>query len=139
MHTDKKLKHLEFIQNVITRMNTNSFLIKGWATTIVSALFALAAKDTNIKFALISYFAIPVFWILDGYYLSRERRFRSLYNRVAAIDDATTATDFSMDISGFNDSRNLWIYGIFSRTLNIFYFTLLGITGIVMYFLNIRN
>ena len=40
---EKKLKHLEFIQNVILRMNNNSFLIKGWAITLISALFALAS------------------------------------------------------------------------------------------------
>ena len=27
---DDKVKHLEFIQNSITRMNQNSFLLKGW-------------------------------------------------------------------------------------------------------------
>ena len=41
---DKKLKHLEFVQNVITRMNTNSFLIKGWSVTLVAAIFALSAE-----------------------------------------------------------------------------------------------
>lgn len=73
---DAKLKHLEFIQNVITRMNSNSFLIKGWAITLVSALFALAAKDANINYVLISYIVIPVFWVLDGFYISRERQYR---------------------------------------------------------------
>ena len=38
--SEDKLKHLEFIQNIITRMNTNSFLIKGWAVTIASAILA---------------------------------------------------------------------------------------------------
>jgi len=28
-------------------MNVNSFLLKGWAITLVAALFALAAKDAN--------------------------------------------------------------------------------------------
>jgi hypothetical protein len=36
---ENKRKHLEFIQGVITRMNTSSFLIKGWTITLVSALF----------------------------------------------------------------------------------------------------
>ena len=44
---DEKLKHLEFIQNVITRMNRNSFQLKGWAITIVSAILALAASTKN--------------------------------------------------------------------------------------------
>jgi hypothetical protein len=57
---EKKIKHLEFLQNVITRMNSNSFLIKGWTVTIVSALFALASKDANINYILVSYIAIPL-------------------------------------------------------------------------------
>ena len=77
------MKHLEFIQNVITRMNSNSFLIKGWAITLVSALFALAANGSNIHYVLISYIVIPVFWVLDGFYISIERQYRDLYNNVA--------------------------------------------------------
>ena len=46
---ENKRKHLEFIQSVIARMNSNSFLIKGWSITLVSALFALAAKDSNLN------------------------------------------------------------------------------------------
>lgn len=41
---ENKLKHLDFLQLVITRMNVNSFSLKGWAVTLVSALFAFAAK-----------------------------------------------------------------------------------------------
>lgn len=45
-------KHLEFIQNIITRMNTNSFQIKGWAVTIVYALLAIYASSKNEYFIL---------------------------------------------------------------------------------------
>lgn len=92
---EAKLKHLEFIQNVITRMNSNSFLIKGWAITLVSALFALAAKDANINYVLISYIVIPVFWVLDGFYISRERQYRDLYSAVAKTPE--NAIDFNME------------------------------------------
>ena len=77
---ENKRKHLEFIQNVITRMNTNSFLIKGWMVTLVSALFALAAKDSDPRYVLVTFIAIPVFWLLDGFYLSQERQYRGLYD-----------------------------------------------------------
>jgi len=40
-NNQETMQHLEFIQNVITRMNTNSFQIKGMAITIVSALIAI--------------------------------------------------------------------------------------------------
>jgi hypothetical protein len=131
-YIDQKLKHLEFIQNVITRMNTNSFLIKGWATTIVSALFALAAKDADFKFAIISYFAVPLFWILDAYFLSQERQYRGLYNKVAQVDEGTTNTDFSMNASEFNEDKNTWSSAFWSKKLKIFYWALLGITAVVM-------
>ncbi len=31
---DNKIKHLEFIQLTITRMNVNSFLVKGWCLVL---------------------------------------------------------------------------------------------------------
>ena len=43
-------KHLEFLQNNITRMNQCSFQMKGWAITIVSAFIAAyvaTITDTN--------------------------------------------------------------------------------------------
>jgi hypothetical protein len=52
---EKKLAHLNLIQAVITRMGSNSFLLKGWSVTLVAALFALAAKDTKPALVLIAY------------------------------------------------------------------------------------
>ncbi len=82
---EKKLKHLEFIQNIITRMNTNSFQIKGLAITIVSALLAVYASSKNIDFIALAIFPSIVFWFLDTYYLWQERKFRGLYNDVAGV------------------------------------------------------
>jgi hypothetical protein len=47
---DKKISHLQMLQAVITRMAGNSFLLKGWSVTLVSAPFALAAAKANINF-----------------------------------------------------------------------------------------
>lgn len=84
---EENLKHLEFIQNVITRMNSNSFQIKGWAITIVSALLAIYASTKNNYFIIVGVFPILIFWFLDSYYLMQERKFRGLYNDVAGISD----------------------------------------------------
>jgi hypothetical protein len=116
---ETKLKHLEFIQNVIIRMNSNSFLIKGWTITLVSALFALAAKDANLNYVLISYFVIPVFWLLDGFYISQERQYRDLYNEITAKDE--NSIDFNMDASGYCKGNRTWLAGVFSKTLIPFY------------------
>ena len=47
----ENIKHLEFIQNVITRMNTNSFQIKGWSIVVVSALLAIYASTKDNFFS----------------------------------------------------------------------------------------
>lgn len=85
--SDEMLKHLEFIQNVITRMNTNSFQIKEWTVTLVSALLAIFASTQNTFFVLTAIVPAIIFWFLDAYYLMQERKFRGLYNDVAEITD----------------------------------------------------
>jgi hypothetical protein len=127
----QKLKHLEFIQNVITRMNSNSFLIKGWTITLVSALFALSANDANINYVLISYIVILVFWVLDGFYISIERQYRDLYNDVAQKTEEEI--DFSMNTSIYKRGNRTWWNGIFSKTLWPFYGIIFVITLLVVF------
>jgi len=131
MNNEDKRKHLEFIQLTITRMNVNSFLLKGWTITLVAALFALAAKDANIRYVMICYIAIPAFWILDGFYIATDRRYRALYGEVIRKEES--AIDYSMDATKFNKGNNTWIGGIFSYTLLIFYGICTGTTLAVMF------
>ena len=86
--TEKEMKHLEFIQAIITRMNTNSFLIKGWSITLVSALLALYASNKHVAYIFIAIIPTIIFWFLDSYYLQQERKFRGLYNDVADNNNA---------------------------------------------------
>lgn len=130
----KLIKHLEFIQDVISRMNVNSFLLRGWAVTLVAALFAFAAKDSKIEYILITYFSTPLFWILDGYYLSQERKYRDLYDNIRKMSEIDI--DFNMNTSSINKLSNKWITCILSKTNIIFYGTILAITLAVMFLLN---
>lgn len=117
---EAKAKHLEMIQVVVGRMASNLFYLKGWATTLVAALFALAAKDSNVKLVVISYFPVLVFWALDGYFLSQERLFRALYDDVRAKTNADI--DFSMDTTPFRSNpKNNWVASILSWTPLLFY------------------
>lgn len=118
---DRKLKHLEFIQQAINRMASNLFLLKGWTVTLIAAMFALAAKESKDFYFALAYFPTLMFWLLDGYFLSQERRFRSLYDHVRNLDEG--AIDFSMDTQPFKatPSRNRWSYALFSPTLLIYY------------------
>ena len=83
----EKIKHLDYIQAVITRMNANSFQLKGWMVTLSSALLALSASTKNYNFVLVAILPVMIFWFMDAYYLTQERKFRGLYNDVAGITE----------------------------------------------------
>ena len=89
--TNEEMKHLEFIQNIITRMNTNSFQLKGWTVTLVAALLAVFASTKNDHFVLVAVFPSVVLWFLDSFYLMQERKFRGLYDDVAGISEEPRA------------------------------------------------
>ena len=61
-------------------MAHNSFVIKNWCITVTVALLAIETNIGNVVFATISIFTCIIFWLLDGYYLREERRFRILYD-----------------------------------------------------------
>jgi hypothetical protein len=126
---DKTVKYLELIQGVVNRLAGNSFLVKGWSVTLVSALFALAANGANKRFVVLSYFPALMFWILDAYFLYQERLFRRLYDTVRSSNVA----DFSMDTSVVKPGAKTWVQTAFSATLLVFHGTLVGVIVIVMF------
>ena len=81
-----KIKHLEMIQGIVNRLAQNSFQLKGWSVILVSAMFALAANNTNNIFIYLAYFPAFAFWILDGYFLWQERLYRKLYDHVRIVE-----------------------------------------------------
>lgn len=126
-----KLAHLEMVQSVINRMSSNSFQLKSWSVVLVSALFALAAEDSQVLFVYLAYFPSAAFWVLDAYYLRQERLFRKLYDYVRVLDESKI--DFSMDTSRFASSVDSWFEVVFSRTLLIFHGVVLGTIVVVMF------
>jgi hypothetical protein len=122
-----KIEHLKMIQDVINRMAGNSFLTKGWCVTLVSAIIVLGAKELDKRFIIIAFLPVIMFWILDGYFLFQERLFRKLYEFVRS-KGKDEEVDFSMDTSVINNEENQqisWTRAIFSKTLIIFYLTML--------------
>lgn len=132
---NNKIKHLEFIQSTITRMNQNSFQIKGWMITLVSALLALYASSEKVVYILIAIVPAVVFWFLDAYYLQQERRFRGVYNDVAGLspdDSRITVREFEMPIQKYQCGKYCYFNVLFLRTI----FPLYGIVivGLVVTF-----
>lgn len=116
---DSKIAHLGFIQAVVARMGKNAFLLKGWSVTLVAAIFALAPKDADKGFLFLAYLPIFMFWCLDAYYLSQERRFRHLYLEVS--EDRIPSDKFTLDTSFSNACNNSFYFCLFSRTTVVFH------------------
>jgi hypothetical protein len=129
--TDDQRKHLEFIQNIIGRMAQCSFLIKGWSVTLVAALFALAAKDADGRYAFIPYIPVFAFWVLDGYFLYQERLYRGLYEDAVA----GKVNVFALDASKYEAGKRTWLSSICSTTLLWFHGVLFVTVLIVMFIL----
>jgi len=115
MANEEKMKHLDRLQGVITRMASNSFLLKGWSITLASAMFGLSAKDSAPALALLALPPILAFWGLDAYYLGYERRFRDLYSMAAKA--ATTDFQMTPEVLGLRGWLNvvvrpavLWVH-----------------------------
>lgn len=121
---EAKLKHLEFIQAVITRMATNSFLFKGWAITIAAALSGFAAVDSKPGLLVIALVSSIMFLSLDCYYLWLERCFISLYRTVASKDPV--AIDFSMQIDK-SGAFCKWFKTLARPHLMVFYGSILAV------------
>lgn len=129
---ENKQSHLEMIQGVINRLSHNSFLLKGWSVILVSAMFALAAKDTKLVFIYLAYFPAISFWGLDGYFLHQERLFRALFDHVRALDK--DEIDFSMNTSIVKDKVLSWHAVTLSKTLIVFHGVIIVTIILVMCF-----
>ena len=129
---ENKIKHLEMIQGVINRMAKNSFMLKGWAVTLAACIFALASKDTDKMYFLISYLPVIVFWFLDSYYLLQERLYRDLYNDVRK--KSNSEIDFSLNAAGYakKDYKRTLLGCVISKTELWFYLPLALICSCVI-------
>ena len=159
---ESETKHLEFIQGVINRHNSNSFMIKGWTITIVTAILAYATNTKDANITLMALIPICMFWILDSIFLANERCFISLYNacisdnkltvenrhllrkyRVETAENKSSSSKdskifivlpFSMNFIQFRQiKRNNWFNVAFSSTI-LWYYIMLFVVTFVLYF-----
>ena len=134
----EKIKHLEFIQNIITRMNNNSFQIKTFTITIVSALLAIYTSNKNEMFITISIIPITLFWFLDTYYLQQERKFRGVYNNLSGLKKDIEIKNFEMPIHKFIGGEYNYFNVLFSKTM-LFFYGLIVLLLIVFYLTQMRG
>jgi len=122
------VKHLEFIEDVISRQAQNSFAVKGWSITLSSVILTfLLSQEAATNFHSAVYFiaVLPaiIFWLLDGYYLFQERSFRCLYDDVRQNlinpKGETLIQLFEMNVTSYKNGgaylralRSISVYGI---------------------------
>ena len=127
---EKIIKHMEFVQAVIARMASNSFLLKGWSITIVAALFALAGVSDKPILVIIALLPALSFWGLDTYYLWQERLFRKLYNDLQRsfeeeVDEKEKVKLFSLSTEKYKGKVS-WFEVFKSPTIFAFHGVIIG-------------
>jgi hypothetical protein len=110
-------KEIDIIQGIINRMASNSFLIKGWAITIVVATLIFEGKTDGIWIAFIPLF---FFWGLDAFFLRQEKLFRKLYDWV--VSHRLNSDENLFNMSTFRFEKEVTFSSVlFSKTLIPFY------------------
>lgn len=127
-------KEVDLIQSCISRMANNSFLLKGWALSLMAIILTLIAESNcGSTVGLILFFVILCFWGLDAFFLMTERKYRCLYNWVISnrlqqnLDDA-----YSLDVSRFDKDVTLGD-SILCKTALLFYLPILSVLlGVIL-------
>ncbi|MGM4895934.1 hypothetical protein [Tardiphaga sp. 839_C3_N1_4] len=93
-----RVKHLEMVQALVTRMAGYGVSFKTYCITVVTAVlgFAFSLKVPNV--ALLALLPLLTFAAIDAQYLRLERRFRGLFNAVRTQDWATPPS-FEINLS----------------------------------------
>ena len=122
--SDDKRKHLEFIQGVINRLSSNTFLFKEWSITIIVAVFTAMVTTQNYDLVWLNLGAILIFWFIDAYYLMLEQAYRKLYDKVAEMD--AEKIDYKMSVKQFI-GFSVWLTAFRRPVLLMFYGTILAV------------
>lgn len=115
-------KELDLIQSIISRMAQNSFIIKGWFFTLLTALSLWEFESIPVFIISIVLLTI-VFYALNLQFYIYERCFRELYK--SRIELRVNSCNYSKDLYSldFSEFKNKWYYYVFQNlTLLITYF-----------------
>ncbi len=132
--SDYLFEELKLVQGVINRMGTNSFLIKGWAITLIVATLLL--KGNSYQF-FIAFLPWLLFWVLDAYFLRLEKLYRRLYDWLR--ENRLKTKDYLFDLNNknlekrFGKDVDCFVQVMFSNTLIAFYMLLFAIIVVAIF------
>ena len=122
--------YLSILQNVISRMASNSASCKTWCITLVSAILVLVVDKGKPEYIFISLIPVLIFLFLDSYYLALERQFRDLYNvfiKKLHNNEATVE-----DVFIVSPSKHI-VCSIFKAVFSISTLPFYGTLGVMIY------
>ena len=128
-HDEAKIRHLEMIQGVVTRMASNSFALKALAVTLTAGVLAFsgATKSPSAYIVLAALAPALLFWGLDARYVRLEHLYRRLYDAVRRDQVDAAAGPFSMDFRPYNAEVE-GIFGIaISWSVILFYVPIVAV------------
>lgn len=131
---DNKIKHLEMIQDVIKRMASNSFSLKGWTVALYSALIIFFLKDFKESEWISLILVLPAILMaaLDSYYLTLERRYRDLYNSILGGSKSIEPFELRLPNLSKKEKINQFFSSVASISILLYYGTFIIFSGIVI-------
>ena len=128
-------KEIDLIQSCINRMAQNSFLVKGWALTIITVVLAVSKEAVaSAHVCLVLLIPLLGFWYLDAFFVRTERMYRKMYEWVLdarSRDDSSYLYDLNphrFEKGVHSRWRIMW-----SLTLLVFYGIPLAIVVVALY------
>ena len=130
-------KEIDLIQSCISRMANNSFLLKGWAVSLIAVILAIIHEKINpVLVSIILASIILCFWYLDAFFLRTERMYRELYNWVIVERPKNNREKlYDLNAKRFEEKVDSISGVMLSKTLRLFY----GIPFIISIIILIYN
>ena len=129
---DDKRKHLEFLQAMTTRMNSNSFQVKALTIAIVSGVIAVSVANKLFLLLVVLLPIVLVFWLLDSYYLQMERKILAIYKDVAGITTMHRVKRFDVPIQEYHGGNLTYFSSFLSPAIAGLYGSIIGLLDLTL-------
>lgn len=132
--------YLEFLQNVISRMGTNSANIKALTAVVYTIFVTIFIENENEQYWWFGLIIVLIGMIMDTYYLALERMYRKKYNDfVSKINDGKIDEKEIFDMNPKSTYLKFEIFAVMLESFNSFsiiaFYILFIITTILLMFI----
>jgi hypothetical protein len=115
---ESRLRSLEMIQGVISRVANNSANLKSLSIAAITAIISAFVSMHSFELVFIAIIPVVFFAVLDAEYLRIERCYRDRFNSVRK-ETPTTTPSFDLSIPRYNWAR--FLQSFFSWSITGFY------------------